>query len=900
MVRMLASALALFTVLLAAPVAAAPRAAAPPPVDPWKAYPALVARDNTLYLSGQYATIATLMDSVLAAPGVKGDPGLLRIALARRSRAHLMLFEYPPVAELSGRAFRLAEAARDTATMIRALRVYVIALEKTGDIEQSLRLCARGAAMAKRRNQPRDESYLHLRHGYSLVAQGRSAEAVEWFRRSAEAGVRSGDAGDELRATAGLATAQYQIRRTDESRASFERGIALARKLDDPFELAYLCLNQADMEMAIGDPDAAPELARAAIEAARRVPLPPVELQAYRVLATYESARGAWDRVDSLMSAVITLAEPVGDRSPLASALVFAAEARIELGRGAEAEPLLRRAAALTDSLLPVNAAYVSQQLVNDLHAAGRDAEAVRWADDLVARLAKRMPAESFWRLRLYRAAALQSLGRHREALPVFREAERLTRPSGTKPAGAEYDLTIALAARSLHGLGRIDSALVTYRRSIAAWERARSLRSREDLLLDSEDHGLQIGVAFAYALLDPRRAPPRDRRVIEAFTELQRFHALAVTEGLLGPAAGAEARRKPFDFAAWRTHTLRPGEVFVDVTPDKDSTLVIAVTRRDVRAWTLPGSVALEKRFARFGDLLADAGPDDPTVRQVATALGEELFGPGADLVRGSSRVLFASGQWASKPIGLLVVPGTTGPLALERELSIVPSAKLLALARSRTGARVGAARSLVAVARTSDERGRQLVAAGDEVRALGRAYQSAVAYVDPRRGATQIARELLGAGEIVHLAAHTRADRRRPWESRLLIGDPAGRDAWLPVASISRLRLPARLCVLASCRSLGNGGLDNLSLAGIAPAWLMAGIPTVIATQRDVDDRATAEFMRRFYAALAGGRTAGAALQQAQRELRAMPEWSAPRFWSGFVVLGDPGTKVALAPKR
>ncbi|MBK7369124.1 MAG: hypothetical protein IPJ04_14825 [Candidatus Eisenbacteria bacterium] len=48
--------------------------------------------------------------------------------------------------------------------------------------------------------------------------------------------------------------------------------------------------------------------------------------------------------------------------------------------------------------------------------------------------------------------------------------------------------------------------------------------------------------------------------------------------------------------------------------------------------------------------------------------------------------------------------------------------------------------------------------------------------------------------------------------------------------------------------------------------------------------------------YSALAGNR-GRAAVQQAQREMRAIPEWSAPRYWAGFVVLGDPGTHVTLS---
>lgn len=886
-----------FVLSLFAAVSAPAQAA---PADPWKVHAALVDRDNSLYMSGQYGAIATLMDSVLAGRGVAGDPGLLRIALTRRARAHMMLFEYPASLELSTRAFRLAEAARDTATMIRSLRVRVVALEKTGGLEVAKQLCARAAAISRRRNQPRDQSYFDMRHGYALVSQGRSREALPWFERAIASGVRSGDEGDQLRGVTGLAAAQYQVGMLNEARASYARGIALARKLDNPFELSYLCLNFADMEMAIGDPDLAPDLANAAIEAARRATLLPVELQARRILANYESARGAWDRVDSLMTATIALAEPLGDREPLSSAMLIAAQARIQLGRTAEAEVLLRRAVALVDTLIPVNAAFAAQNLVYSLHEANRDADAVRYADDLIERLSRRMPASSYWRLRFYRGHALLALGRHREALAAFRETARITRPTATTPGGVEYDWALALAAESQRGLGNIDSSLAGFRGAIAAWERARSARSREDLLLDSEDYGHDMGFAFANALLDPRRGLPHDRRVIEAFSELQRFHALAVSERLLGPAAGAEARRKPFDFAAWRAATLRPGEVFVDVTPNEDSTLVIAVTRREVRAWMLPAQAGLERRLARFTEMVTSSGADDPAVRGAAAALGADFFGPGADLLRGSRRVLLAGGRFGSYAFGMLVVPGTSGPLMLERELAVVPSAKLLALARSRTGARTPAARSLVAVARTSDERGRKLPAAGDEVRALGRDYLGALTLVDPRRTALQIAREALSRGSIVHLAAHTSVDLKRPWQSRLLLGDPGRGGAYLPVSSISRLRLPAQLCVLASCHSLGAAGLDNMSLAGIAPAWLMAGVPTVVATQWNVDDRATAEFMRRFYAALARSNAVGAALQQAQREMRASAEWSAPRFWAGFVVLGDPGTKVTLAARR
>ena len=896
MLRRLASFVLALPLLASAavPAHAAPAAHA----DPWKTYATLVAREDTLYFANKFPACIALLDSMIAAGRASKDAGLERLALARRARVALLVTGFDDGLAFAGRSLALAVPARDTLTRIAAMRIQAIAYERTSRLERAVETSRLGVALARRVGAVADETYFELRLGYAGVAQNRPAEAQPHFLRAARLAEKAGHEGNAMRALSGLADTEYQLRELEPAREHYDRALALATKRGDDTQLAYLSYNRANMENSIGDPEQGARFAQTSLEAARRAGDLARELGATHTLVQFDIARGAWDRVDSIMTVAIPRAEPVADRDALTSLLLSGARAKIELGRAAEAEPLLRRATALVDSLLPMQAAFNSHLLVYVLHLAGKDEDAVRYADELCEKLSRRMPAEGYWRVRLYRGLALLELGRGREALVAFREAVERTKPTAEVPRGGlEHDWAIALVGEAQRQLGQIDASIASYRRSIAAWERERSTRTREDLLLDSEDYGSDIGLALAFALLDPRRAVRTDRRVIEAFTEVQRFHALSVSERLLGPAAGAAARRATFDLAAWRTGTLRPGEVFVDITPGEDSTLVVAVSRRDVRAWTIGSRDAIEKRLGRFSEMLGSSGADDATVRQVATALGADLLGPGADLLRGAKRVLIAAGRWSGEPLGSLIVPGMSGPLALERELSAVPSAKLLAIARARTGALPASQRSLVAVARTEDDRGRKLVAAGEEVRALGRDYRGAIALVDPPGGATKLARETLASGAIMHVAAHASVDERKPWQSRLLLGAPGGRDSWLAVSAISRLKLTARLCVLASCRSLGTGGIDNSALGGLAPAWLMAGVPTVIATQWDVDDRATAEFMRRFYAALAGGRAVGAALQQAQREMRAIPEWSAPRYWAGFVVLGDPGTHVTLS---
>jgi len=62
------------------------------------------------------------------------------------------------------------------------------------------------------------------------------------------------------------------------------------------------------------------------------------------------------------------------------------------------------------------------------------------------------------------------------------------------------------------------------------------------------------------------------------------------------------------------------------------------------------------------------------------------------------------------------------------------------------------------------------------------------------------------------------------------------------------------------------------------------------VVASLWEVDDESTAELMKRFYRAmLKEGRRPADALRAAQLELSRNPRWSAPFYWSGFVLQGE-----------
>ena len=86
-----------------------------------------------------------------------------------------------------------------------------------------------------------------------------------------------------------------------------------------------------------------------------------------------------------------------------------------------------------------------------------------------------------------------------------------------------------------------------------------------------------------------------------------------------------------------------------------------------------------------------------------------------------------------------------------------------------------------------------------------------------------------------------------------------------------------------------------------GLAHSFLRAGARRVLVSLWDVDDRATAVFMARLYRAMLGQRhlSPAAALRETQMKMRASGQWSAPYYWAGFVLTGDPSdASVTPAP--
>ena len=147
------------------------------------------------------------------------------------------------------------------------------------------------------------------------------------------------------------------------------------------------------------------------------------------------------------------------------------------------------------------------------------------------------------------------------------------------------------------------------------------------------------------------------------------------------------------------------------------------------------------------------------------------------------------------------------------------------------------------------------------------------------------------IGSVALIHIAAHGRKETGEivlapdpRWES----DTPKEEDCIMKMSDIQAVKLRARLVVLSCCHS-GQGEVSSEGVVGMARAFLFAGARSVLATLWAIDDEATMMFMKSFYQQLGSGESASVALQRAMKCLRDSHDYSAPKYWAPFVLMGD-----------
>ncbi len=569
-------------------------------------------------------------------------------------------------------------------------------------------------------------------------------------------------------------------------------------------------------------------------------------------------------------------------------------------GRSTEAERTLRgvRAEASADDAILEEGATI--ELAGLLRTTGRPAAAEDLIDSLLvpARRA-RMTPDNVGAALMERSAARRALGKHSEALDPAREAVRLTwGPAKQKTSIYALDAAVELA-RAQRGVGQPDSAIATLTRAARSWERWRAeisdLEWRERAGSGLAGMFSELGLAY----LDPRRNVPEEKRARQAFDALQTFQARTLEERMQGQGLAARAMVRRVTADSLARDVLRPDEALLDLVATPETTFAFVVTRTTVVARLLPGTRSLDPLFSDWRDGMLGGG--SATVTEAGLKrLSTEILTPVAAALKPARRIIVTGGgPLALWPYAALTLPGESAALDVNREVVVAPSATLFTLLRARARRTTGPG-ELLAVSRTTDARGRDLPGAERELALLGNAYARVV--VRSNRGERTVT-EMTGdlpRFDALHFAAHADAVEGSPWRSGFLLGRGTGDDAYLRASTVARMKLKARLAVLSGCQSAGAVALAGEGALGLTAGFLCAGTTTVVATLWPVEDRTAELYMSAFYTSLATGQDAAAASRAARAALRARPETAHPRAWAAFALVGEPGTRLPLSPRR
>jgi CHAT domain-containing protein/tetratricopeptide (TPR) repeat protein len=399
-------------------------------------------------------------------------------------------------------------------------------------------------------------------------------------------------------------------------------------------------------------------------------------------------------------------------------------------------------------------------------------------------------------------------------------------------------------------------------------------------------------------------------------------------------PQYAALMQPVPLDLKKIQSKVLDRDTILLEYALGTDRSFLWAVTPSSIDTFELPSRTAIEAAAKRVYELLT-ARNHTPTketsvgraarVRKADEALGPAaakasalLLGPAVSRITGKRLLIVTEGVLQYLPFASLPEPGTPPvPLTVNHEVITAPSASVLAALRQETAGRKPAEKAVAILADPVFSAGDARIVTGEARRSaddlggqefvrlrFSRTEAEEIVRLAPP-GATLKALDFdasrdtalkpeLGQYRILHFATHSLLNNEHPELSGVVLSlvDRAGRpqNGLLRLYDIYNLRLASDLVVLSACQTALGGEIKGEGLIGLTRGFLYAGAPRVVATLWEIDDRTTAEVMKRFYEGVLGrGERPAAALRSTQIALWKSRGWDAPYYWAAFTLQGE-----------
>jgi CHAT domain-containing protein len=277
---------------------------------------------------------------------------------------------------------------------------------------------------------------------------------------------------------------------------------------------------------------------------------------------------------------------------------------------------------------------------------------------------------------------------------------------------------------------------------------------------------------------------------------------------------------------------------------------------------------------------------------RQVNNRLYTLLIEPAAGAIEGSPMVVVVpDGALQQLAFATLRHPQSDRYLIEDHALLVSPSASFfvdsLAAAAASTRAPL---QSALMIGNPAAEAVRPLPGAEAEATAAAALYPRHEVMIG-RAATKERFVEAAPRFDVIHFGGHALVNPEFPLLSRLVFADQAQTSQSLYAHELSKLRFPrTRVVVLAACSTAAGAVSRGEGVVGVARPFLAGGVPVVIASQWDVDDRATEQLTLAFHRALAKSGNPVAALNAAQLSMLRSGDaiHALPESWGAFVAIG------------
>jgi CHAT domain-containing protein len=187
-------------------------------------------------------------------------------------------------------------------------------------------------------------------------------------------------------------------------------------------------------------------------------------------------------------------------------------------------------------------------------------------------------------------------------------------------------------------------------------------------------------------------------------------------------------------------------------------------------------------------------------------------------------------------------------------------------------------------------------------EVKSLAQLYGSGSSKVYVGAQAREEkAKEEIRKYRVLHFATHGILDSANPMYSHVVLSRAEGtnEDGLLEAWELVQMNLAAEIVVLSACETARGQIGAGEGVIGLSWAFFVAGCPTTVVSQWQVDSASTTALMIEFHKSLLSGSkhmaegrarmTKAQALRQAMLTLLKDSRFNNPYFWAGFVVVGD-----------